>query len=114
MSIHEGCHLSNKSLRVHWNSFEEKESEIIGFKVGLGNFPLVADIRPLVEVGLVTNTTINLSDVISLEPVQFLYVIVEATNTAGLVTQATSPPTRLVNHQEELFLGNENFDCLSV
>ena len=114
IGIHESCHLFNKSLRVHWSSFQDKESEIDGFRIGLGTFPLMADIHAMLEVGLVTNTTINLSDLISLDRGQVIYVTVEATNKAGLVTKATSPPTRLVDDKEESFLGYGNFDCLGV
>ena len=114
MGLHEGCHLLNKTMRVHWTGFQDDESGITGFRIGLGSLPVLTDIRAMVAVGLVTNTTISLSDVISLNPGQVIYVTVEALNEAGLSTKAASPPTRLVDEHEGVYLGGGHFSCLSV
>ena len=112
--IHDGCHLFNKTLRVHWFGFQDSESEITEFRLGLGSSPSLVDIRPLINVGLVTHSTINLSDIIDISPGQVIYATVEAVNGAGLVTKSSSPPTKLVVDDEELFAEEGHFFCLSV
>ena len=112
--IHSSCHLFNKTLRAHWYGFNDKESEISGFRVAVGKQPNATDVWPFQEVGLVTNVTLPLTNISSLLDGDIVYVTVESRNGAGLATQSSSPPTRLIAADTEQFLREGDFYCLNV
>ncbi|KAL9987476.1 hypothetical protein ACROYT_G001789 [Oculina patagonica] len=112
--IHASCHLFNKTLRAHWYGFNDKESEINGFRVAVGKQPNATDVLQFQEVGLVTNVTLPLTNISTLFDGDIVYVTVESRNGAGLVTQSSSPPTRLIAADSEQYLREGDFYCLNV
>ena len=112
--IHSGCHLYNKTLRAHWFNFNDQESGITEFRVGIGKQPFADDVRSLTPVGITTNSTLNLNGISSLDPGDIVYVTVQAQNGAGLVAQACSPPTRLVPADSEEYRKEGDFFCLNL
>lgn len=112
--IHSSCHLFNKTLRAHWFGFNDKESEVSGFRVAVGKHPNGTDVLQFQEVGLVTNVTLPLTNISSLFDGDIVYVTVESRNAAGLITQSTSPPTRLIAVDNEQYIKQGDFYCLNV
>ena len=112
--IHSGCHLYNKTIRAHWFRFNDEESGISTFRVGIGKQPFADDVRPLTEVGITTNATLNLIDVSSIDPGDVVYVTVQAENGAGLFERASSPPTRLIPAYNEVYMKEGDFYCLNL
>ncbi|KAL9987472.1 hypothetical protein ACROYT_G001785 [Oculina patagonica] len=112
--IHSCCHLFNKTLRAHWYGFNDKESEISGFRVAFGKQPNATDVLQFQDVGLVTNVALPLTNISTLFDGDIVYVTVESRNGAGLVTQSSSPPTRLIAADSEQYLKEGDFYCLNV
>lgn len=112
--IHSSCHLFNKTLRAHWYGFRDEESEISGFRVAVGKKPNATDVLFFQEVGLVTDVTLPLTNISTLFDGDIVYVIVESRNGASLVTQSSSPPTRLIEADGEEYLRQGDFYCLNV
>ncbi|KAL9987466.1 hypothetical protein ACROYT_G001779 [Oculina patagonica] len=112
--IHSSCHLFNKTMRAHWYGFNDKESEINGFRVAVGKQPNATDVLQFQDVGLVTNVTLPLTNISTLFDGDIVYVTVESRNGAGLVTQSSSPPTRLIAADSEQYLKEGDFFCLNV
>ena len=110
--IHSSCHLFNKKLRAHWYGFYENESEISGFRVAIGSQPNTTDVLQFLEVGLTTNVTLSLTN--STLDGDVIYVTVESRNFAGLVTQSSSPATRLIAADNEQYINEGDFYCLNV
>ena len=101
-------------MRVHWSGFNDKESEVSGFRVAVGKQPNVTDVLQFQEVGLVTNVTLPLTNITTLFDGDIVYVTVESRNVAGLVTQSTSPATRLIAADDEQYIKEGDFYCLNV
>ena len=114
LGIHSSCQLFNETLRAHWYGFNDKESDIGGFRVAVGKQPNATDVLQFQEVGLVTNVTLSLTNISTLFDCDIVYVTVEARNGAGLVTQSSSPPTRLIAADSEQYLREGDFYCLNV
>ncbi|KAL9987448.1 hypothetical protein ACROYT_G001761 [Oculina patagonica] len=112
--IHSSCHLFNKTLRAHWYGFNDKESEISGFRVAVGKQANATDVLQFQDVGLVTNVTLPLANISTLFDGDIVYVTVESRNGAGLATQSSSPPTRLIAADSEQYLREGDFYCLNV
>lgn len=110
--LHSSCHLYNKRLRAHWYGFNDNESDISGFRVAVGRRPNATDILRFQDVGLTTNVSLPLSK--STFDGDIVYVTVESRNSAGLVTQSSSPPTRLVAADSEEYINQGDFYCLNV
>jgi len=111
--IHSSCHLFNKTLRAHWHGFHDEESEISGFRVAVGKQPNVADVLLFQEVGLVTNVSLSFTNISTLFDGDIVYVTVESRNGVGLVTQSSSPPTRLIAADSEEYMREGDFYCLN-
>lgn len=112
--IHSSCHLFNRTLRAHWYGFNDDGSEISGFRVAVGKQPNATDVLQFQEVGLVTNVTLPLTNISMVFDGDIIYVIVESRNGAGLVTQSSSPPTRLIAADSEEYLREGDFYCLNI
>ena len=112
--IHSSCHLFNKTLRAHWFGFNDEESGISGFRVAVGKHPNATDVLPFHDVGVTTNVTLLLNGTSGLFEGSIVYVTVESRNPAGLVTQSTSPPTRLISADSEEYLAEGDFYCYNV
>jgi len=110
--IHSSCHLYNKTLRAHWYGFNDNESDINGFRVAVGRQPNASDVLQFQEVGLTTNVTLSLTNYTF--DGDIIYVTVESRNSAGLATQSSSPPTRLVAADSEEYMKEGDFYCLNV
>ena len=112
--IHLSCHLFNRTLRAHWYGFNDDESGIDGFRVAVGKKPNTTDIFPFHEVGITTNATLPLNNVTGLYDGDIIYVTVQSRNLAGLITESTSPPTRLISADTDEYLAEGDFFCLNV
>jgi len=112
--IHLSCHLFNRTLRAHWYGFNDDESGIDGFRVAVGKKPNTTDIFPFHEVGITTNATLPLNNVTGLYDGDIVYVRVQSRNLAGLTTESTSPPTRLISADTDEYLVEGDFFCLNV
>ena len=112
--VHLSCHLFNRTLRAHWYGFNDDESGIDGFRVAVGKKPNTTDIFPFHEVGLTTNATLPLNNVTGLYDGDIVYVRVQSRNLAGLKTESTSPPTRLISADTDEYLVEGDFFCLNV
>ena len=110
--LHSSCHLYNKTLRAHWYGFNDNESDISGFRVAVGRQPNATDILQFQDVGLTTNVSLPLSN--TTFDGDIIYVTVESRNSAGLVTQSSSPATRLVAADSEEYINQGDFYCLNV
>jgi len=110
--LHSSCHLFNKTVRAHWYGFNDNESDIDGFRIAVGRQPYANDVLPFTEVGLTTNVTLSLTN--NTFDGDIIYVTVESRNSAGLVTQGSSPPTRLVAADSEEYIKQGDFYCLNV
>lgn len=110
--LHSSCHLFNKTLRAHWYGFNDNESEISGFRVAVGRQPNATDVLQFQEVGLTTNVSLALAN--NTVDGDIIYVTVESRNFAGLVTQSTSPGTRLVAANDDEYIKQGDFYCLNV
>ncbi|XP_033730988.1 uncharacterized protein LOC117320520 [Pecten maximus] len=80
-------------LVCSWEAFADPESGVDHYKVGLGTGPFKRDVRRFTFVGLRTNMTWS----VPLEEGVIYYVTVQACNTGGLCTDATSNGV-LVDH----------------
>lgn len=112
--IHSSCHLFNKTLRAHWFGFNDEESGISGFRVAVGKHPNTADVLPFQDVGVATNVTLPLNNTGGLFEGNIVYVTVESRNPAGLVTQSTSRPTRLISACSDEYLAEGDFYCYDI
>lgn len=112
--IHSSCHLFNKTLRAHWYGFNDNESGINDFRVAVGKQPNATDVLPFQSVGITTNVTLPLNNTSGLFDGDIVYVTVESRNPAGLVTQSTSPPTRLISADSDAYLAEGDFYCYNV
>ena len=112
--IHSSCHLFNKTLRAHWFGFNDEESGISGFRVAVGKHPNATDVLPFHDVGVTTNVILPLNGTSGLFEGSIVYVTVESRNPAGLVTQSTSLPTRLISADSEEYLAEGDFYCYNV
>ncbi|XP_052220285.1 uncharacterized protein LOC127837360 isoform X3 [Dreissena polymorpha] len=89
-------------ISAYWKEFYDAESGLAFFKVGLGNDPYESDVRPLQDVGMMTEVSWNGPFV----PGQKYFVTVEACNNANLCTRRVSdglivdnsPPERGLVH----------------
>ena len=112
--MHSSCHLFNKTLRAHWYGFNDDESGIDDFRVAVGKQPNVTDVLPFQNVGITTNVTLALNNTSGLFDGDIVYVTVESRNPAGLVTQSTSPATRLISADSDAYLVEGDFYCYNV
>ena len=78
---------SNSSVRAVWNAFQDKESDIVKYKWGLGTSIGSNDVMTLTSVG--RNTSGKTNSVTLISGLRY-YVTVEAINGAGLKAQAWS------------------------
>ncbi|PFX19966.1 Versican core protein [Stylophora pistillata] len=109
--LHSSCHLFNKTLRAHWFGFWDEESGLSGFRVAVGRHPNATDVLSFKDVGITANVTLPLYGTSGLFEGDIVYVTVEARNPAGLVTQSTSPPTRLISANNDEYLAQGDFFC---
>ena len=112
--LHSSCHLFNQTLRAHWFGFYDKESGLSGFRVAVGSHPNATDVLSFQDVGVTTNVTLPLNDINALFEGSIVYVTVESRNPAGLVTQSTSPPTRLISANNDEYMAQGDFFCYNV
>ncbi|XP_068693727.1 uncharacterized protein [Montipora foliosa] len=112
--IHSSCHLFNKTLRAYWYGFNDEESGIDGFRIAVGKQPNTTDVLPFQEVGITTNVTLSQNNAAGLFEGDIVYVTVQSRNPAGLVTQSTSPPTRLISAGNDAYLAEGDFFCFNV
>ena len=111
--MHSGCHLYSAPLRVYWYGFADIDSDIAGFRVGIGWKKLTSDIISLKYVDITNNITLELRRT-GLQPGDLIYVTVEAINRAGLETQASSLVTRLISPDDHRLMTEQEFDCINV
>ena len=112
--LHSSCHLFNQTLRAHWFGFWDEESGLSGFRVAVGRHPNATDVLSFKDVGITANVTLPLHGTSGLFEGDIVYVTVEARNPAGLVTQSTSPPTRLISANNNEYLAQGDFFCYNV
>ena len=112
--LHSSCHLFNRTLRAHWFGFYDEESGISGFRVAVGKHPYATDVLSFHDVGVTTNFTLPLYGTSTLFEGSIVYVTVESRNSAGLATQSTSPPTRLISADKEEYIAEGDFFCYNV
>ena len=82
--------------------------------MAFGRQPYGSDILTYVNAGITTNIALPTAGLPGLYPGCIVYVTVEAENGAGLVTQSSSPPTRLLSVENDEFLREGDFHCLGV
>lgn len=111
---HSGCHFFNATLRVYWYGFHDNESEIAHFRVAIGRNQLSDDVVPYRDVNITNSANLELGRVAGLTPGDLIFVTVEATNRAGLVTQAASLATRLIAENDARLLKEAAFDCINI
>ena len=85
-----------------------------GFRVAVGSHPNATDVLSFQDVGVTTNVTLPLNDINALFEGSIVYVTVESRNPAGLVTQSTSPPTRLISANNDEYMAQGDFFCYNV
>ena len=112
--IHSNCHLFNKTLRAHWFGCNDDQSGISGFRVAVGRNPNTTDAILFQDVGITTNFTLPLDNTSTLFEGDIVYVTVESRNRVGLVTQSTSPPTRLISADSDEYMAEGDFYCYNV
>ena len=111
---HSGCHFFNATLRVYWSGFYDNESDIARFRVAIGRNQLADDVVPYRDVGIANSVNFELGRVAGLTPGDLIFVTVEATNRAGLGTQAASLATRLIGENDERLLKEAAFECINI
>lgn len=112
--IHSNCYLFNKTLRAHWFGFNDDQSGISGFRIAVGKKPNTTDVISFQDVGVTTNVTLPLNNTSAVFEGDIVYVTVESRNPAGLVTQSTSPPTRLISANSDEYMAEGDFYCYNV
>ena len=110
---HVGCHFFNTTLRVFWSEFQDEESNIAEYRVAIGRRQLGYDIIPYTHFGIVSDATFDLREKYGLSLGETIFATVKAVNKAGLSTEVSSPPTRLIS-STDLNLAQEDFLCINV
>lgn len=111
---HVGCHFLNTTLRVYWSEFQDKESNIAGYRVAIGRRPLGYDIIPYTYVGIVSDAKFDLGEKYGLSLGETIFATVEATNKAGLSSKVSSLPTRLISNTDSNHVTEQDFLCVNV
>jgi hypothetical protein len=110
---HVGCHLFNTTLRVFWSGFHDEESDIAGYRVAISRRPLGYDVIPYIHFGIISDTKFELGEKYGLSLGETIFATVKAMNKAGLSTEVSSPPTRLISKSDSN-LAQEDFLCINV
>ena len=111
---HVGCHFLNKTLRVYWSEFGDKESNIAGYRVAIGREPFRYDIIPYTYTRIASDAKFDLGERYGLSLGETIFATVEATNRAGLSTEAASLPTRLISDRESNLSTEQDFSCINA
>ncbi|XP_061166326.1 uncharacterized protein LOC133175235 [Saccostrea echinata] len=74
------------NFTCHWNGFEDPQSQIYHYNIGLGTYPYGNDVKSLFNIGLQTEWTWDLP----LSQGVRYFTTVEACNSAGLCSRTTS------------------------
>ena len=100
------CQLSRAQVSVAWEGFADNESSIVSFRVGVGSTRGGTGVKALMAVGDIDEIVITDFDRTVL-PGETLYVLVEATNGAGLKSTAISDglPMASPMHEATVFDG---------
>ena len=110
---HVGCHILNTTLRVFWSEFHDEESNIAEYRVAIGRRQLEYDIAPFKHFGIVSNAKFDLGEKYGLSLGETIFVTVKAINKAGLSTEVSSRPTRLIANTDSN-LTQEDFLCINI
>ena len=104
----------NTTLRIYWSGFYDKESEISGFRVGIGRKPLKVDIVSYQNLKIASEAKFDLDERYGLSRGDTIFASVEATNRAGLTSEAASLPTRLISETDQNLVSQGDFHCINV
>ena len=110
---HVGCHLFNTKLRVFWSGFHDEESNIAEYRVAIGRSHRGYDIIPYTHFGIVLDAKFDLGEKYGLSLGETIFATVKAINKAGLSTEVSSRPTRLISNTDSN-LTQEDFLCINV
>ena len=82
-------------LSCDWDMVEESHSALSGIHIGLGSGPSVANLLNMTSVPRQSRTwSFDVNDILQASDVRYFYVIVRASNAAGLQTEV---PVKVVN-----------------